>query len=540
MEEINTLQRRGMRMTHAQAGEINGKVPPQAPELEMSVLGALMLDKDALYGVIDKLHEGLFYKTEHQAIYAAIRMLVGAGKVVDILTVVEALRKEGKLEQAGGAFYVSQLTSHVASAAHLEYHISILAERFIQREVIRTSTESIREAYDDTCDAIELLDKSQKKLMEVSEKSFKKEGVSLEAILTEMQQTLLSKDPENYGILSGFVELDRLTSGFKPGTLIILAARPGMGKTACGLNMARNIAVDFKKPVAFFSLEMTGVELAMRLLLSESMIDSKKLQHPDSLTDDERARICDTIKELNSAPIYIDDTAGINIFELRSKCRRLQQRYGIKMVFLDYLQLMGSVNDGNRTRNREQELAIISRQLKEMSKELNIPVLAMAQFNRKVDDRPMQIPLLSDLRESGSIEQDADMVIAIHRLEACGIEQDDMGNSTHGQATLRVLKHRAGEKKTIEIRFDDRYMKFYDKPQNVVYDSKINIDVVNMGDASQPAREMDVDNDGNPVFPDSGIPPINDTTAPPILPPSYPPLQYPFNQMPPEGNALFS
>lgn len=504
MENANTYQKRQPRLTHVQAGEINGMVPPQALELEKSVLGALMLDQKALFGTIDKIHEGLFYKTEHQTIFAAIKMLVNDKHDVDLLTVVEELRKEGKLEQAGGAFYITQLTSNVVSAAHLEFHVMILTEKYIQREVIRTSTESIKEAYDETCDALELLDKSQKNLLEISEQSFKKDSASLDAILTEAKKTVLSDDPNKYSIPTGFIELDRLTSGFKPGTLIILAARPGMGKTACGLNMARNIAIEFNKPVAFFSLEMTGVELVLRLLSSEAMIEFRRLNNIDRLTNDEKDRLFDKARVLSKAPIYIDDTAGINIFELRAKCRRLQQKYGIQMVFLDYLQLMGSVNDGNRTRNREQELAIISRQLKEMSKELNIPVLAMAQFNRKVDDRPMQIPLLSDLRESGSIEQDADMVIAIHRLEACGIEQDDHGNSTHGQATLRILKHRAGEKKNIEICFEARYMKFFDKPQygkSVIFDSKMNADIKSNTNFDKLAGEREVDNDGNPVFP---------------------------------------
>lgn len=540
----STVQRRQTRMSYAQAGELNGMLPPQAVELEKSVLGALMLDQNTLYGFIDKLHEGLFYKSEHQAIFVAIRTLMSSYKDVDLLTVVEELRREGTLDAVGGAFYVAQLTSNVVSAAHIDAHIRILTEKYIQREVIRTSTESIREAYDESCDALELIDKSQKKLMEVSELSFKKDGSSLDSIMFEVEETLLSEEPDKYSIPSGFTELDRLTSGFQPGTLIILAARPGMGKTACALNMARNMAVDHNKPVAFFSLEMTAVELMARLLSAEAMIEARKLKRSANLTEEEREHLCDTITKLRGVPIYIDDTPGIGIFELRAKCRRMRQKYGIQMVFLDYLQLMGSVNDGNRTRNREQELAVISRQLKEMSKELNIPVLAMAQFNRRVDDRPMQIPLLSDLRESGSIEQDADIVIAIHRLEKCGIMEDEMGNSTKGMATLRILKHRAGEIANIDVRFDGRYVKFSNPPMpepvivdsamtneftrsgfsrkvrlaDVVVDLAMNKELTPNTDFDNPARELQVDNDGNPIFPNGGILPVEDNTPPPFVP----------------------
>ena len=317
--------------------------------------------------------------------------------------------------------------------------------------------------------------------MEISEKSFKRETFAIGGIMNEVGKTIFSDDNnDEYNIYTGFVELDRITSGFQPGTLIILAARPAMGKTACALTMARNIAVCFKKPVAFFSLEMTGVELIMRLLSAESEIPSNRLKKTASLTEQEKSRILQKMNKLNQAQIYIDDTAGLDIFQLRAKCRRLQARYGIKVVFIDYLQLMTTTGDVSRNRNREQELSIISRQLKEMSKELNIPVIAMAQFNRKVDDRPMGIPMLSDLRESGSIEQDADMVIAIHRLEKYGVDVDDKGNSTKGMATLRILKHRAGEIGNIDLMFEGKYVRFSNIPavrNNAESIPKSNLDI---------------------------------------------------------------
>lgn len=533
MENTTTQRKRAARMTFAQAAEMNGMVPPQAVDLEKSVLGALMLDQEALWGAMDKLHEGLFYKGENQTIFEAIRMLVNCGHEVDMLTVVEELRREGKLEQAGGAFYVSQLTANVVSAVHITYHIQILTEKYIQREVIRTSTENIREAYDETCDPLELLDKAQKNLMEVNDQSFRKDTVSLDGIMAEAEKTFLSEDKgEDYSIPSGFVDLDRITSGFQPGTLVILAARPAMGKTACALTMARNMAVGFNKPVAFFSLEMTGVELVSRLLSAEAEIPSNRLKRTVTLTNQEKSKLKQKLDELRRAPLYIDDTAGIDIFQLRAKCRCLRDRYKIRAVFIDYLQLMTSAGEVNRNRNREQELSNISRQLKEMSKELNIPVIAMAQFNRKADERPMGIPMLSDLRESGSIEQDADIVIAIHRMEKYGIDVDEKGNATRGMATLRILKHRAGAIGNIDLRFEGEYVRFSNIPvfeNTVVYDSKMNRDIVPNTGFDNPAKEMQYDNDGNPILP----PLVEDKTEPPA-PPANPP------QMPPDDDLPFA
>ena len=550
METITT-QRRPTRLTHVQAGEVNGMVPPQAVELEKSVLGSLMLDQDALFGHIYDMHEGLFYKEEHQIIFSAIRMLNNCNHEVDMLTVVEELRREGKLEQAGGAFYISQLTANVVSAAHMEYHLQILTEKFMQREVIRTSTESIKAAYDETCDAVELLDDAQKKLMEVSEKSFHRESKNMDALMTEAEQKFLTEDKaEDYSIQSGFIELDRYTSGFQPGTLIILAARPAMGKTACGLTMARNIAVDFKKPVAYFSLEMTGVELAARLLASEAEISANKLKKAAGLNKFEKKALGEKINELRQAPLYIDDTAGLDIFELRAKCRRLKQRYGIRMVFIDYLQLMTASGDISKNRNREQEISNISRQLKEMSKELDIPVLAMAQLSRRVEDRPLQVPQLSDLRESGSIEQDADIVLALRRPYKCGEEQDEHGNSTENLAELRILKHRSGDIGKVMLEFEGRFVRFSNIPvipQVMVVDSKMNKDITpnanfdgpSVRNPENPGKELQTDNDGNPVFVNGGLPPIEDNTPPSVIPSVDSSQQNLHNRMPQDNDLDF-
>ena len=538
METTATQKRRVPRMTYAQAGEINGMVPPQAVELEKSVLGALMLNQEALFGHIYDMHEGLFYKTEHQVIFSAIRMLVNCKHDVDMLTVVEELRREGNLEAAGGAFYVSQLTSNVVSAAHMEYHLQILTEKYMQREVIRTSTESIKAAYDETCDAVQLLDDAQKSLMEVSEKSFSRESQSMDALMSNAEKTFLSdKAEDDRSVLSGFMELDRRIAGFQPGTLVILAARPGMGKTACGLTMAKNIAVNFHKPVAYFSLEMTGDELVARLLSAEAGIPASKLRKSANLNKFEKDRLADRILALRKAPLYIDDSAGIDIFQMRAKCRRLKQRYGIKMVFIDYLQLMSGAPDANRNRNREQEISNISRQLKEMSKELEIPVLAMSQLSRKVDERPMAIPILSDLRESGAIEQDADIVMAIHRPEKYDIMVDDHGNSTANLANIHILKFRSGNPDICPLMFEGNYVRFRDFPvigEPVIIDSKMNAEIRPNDNFDNPAKELQVDNDGNPIFVNGGLPPIEDNTPPPVIPPAKPPQS--FNQMPPDDD----
>ena len=545
MENAITQRKRAPRMTYTQAGEINGTVPPQAVELEKSVLGALMLDEKARYGHIFDMHEGLFYKEEHQVIFSAIRMLVNSNHSVDMLTVVEELRREGKLEQAGGAFYISKLTENVVSAAHMEYHLQILIEKFIQREVIRTSTESIREAYDETCDAVQLLDDAQKKLMEVSEKSFSRDSQSMDALMSNAKKTFLSEKPEDdRSVLSGFMELDRRIAGFQPGTLIILAARPGMGKTACGLTMARNIAVDFHKPVAYFSLEMTGDELVARLLSAETEIPANKLRKSANLNRSEKEHMAEKIMNLRKAPLYIDDSAGIDIFQMRAKCRRLKQRHDIQMVFIDYLQLMNGAPDANKNRNREQEISNISRQLKEMSKELDIPVLAMSQLSRRVDDRPMAIPILSDLRESGAIEQDADIVMAIHRPEKYGMEQDDHGNSTANLANIHILKFRSGEPDVCPLMFEGKYVRFRDFPvirEPVIYDSKMNAEIKPNEKFDNPAKEPEYDNDGNPIFPNNGLPPTEDKTPPSVTPPHKTPQPYyPYGLMPQDDDLDFA
>ena len=470
-------------MTYDQAFGINGNTPPQAVSLEESVLGALMLDQAALINAIETLHVEYFYKPEHQAIYRAIRKLFEQSQPVDMLTVVERLRLDGELEAAGGAYAVSKLTENVVSAAHIEYHIRVLSEKFIQREMIRISTETITEAYDETTDVVNLLDKTEQRLMDINDKNFRSDYHPVSdfvSLATDQIEEAGQKEDGLSGLESGFIGLDRITAGFQPGTLVILAARPAMGKTACAMSMARNMAVDFKKPVAFFSLEMSGQELAMRLISSEARIKGDQLKK-GRLAAHEKEQLKVAAQRLSGAPLYIDDTPSLTIFELRAKARRLKQRYDIQMIFIDYLQLMQSGNADNRNGNREQEISMISRQLKALSKELNIPVLAMSQLSRAVENRVGNKPQLSDLRESGAIEQDADIVMFIYRPEYYNIYEDNSG-STLGMADIIVAKHRSGETGEVRLRFVSQFAKFENREPEGKY---------NMASGLQPNTAFD-------------------------------------------------
>lgn len=499
-----TIARRKERMSYRTAFDLNGNTPPQALDLEEAVLGALMLNSNALNATIETLHREYFYKPENQYIFDAIHKLFSESYPVDLLTVVERLRNDGTLEAAGGAYYVTQLTNNVVSGAHIEFHVRVLSEKFIQRELIRISTETITESYDPTTDVVSLLDITEQRLMDINDKNFRSDYKSLGTLVGEAIKMIDESQNSEEGVSgqpTGFVELDRMTSGFQPGTLIILAARPAMGKTAFALCMARNIAVEFNKPVAFFSLEMTGVELAMRLISSETSIESGKLKKGERLNDYEQQQLAEKSQTLNEAPLFIDDTPQLTIFELRAKCRRLKQQHpDLAMIFIDYLQLMQGSGD-NRNGNREQEISTISRQLKALSKELKVPILALSQLSRAVETRGGdKRPQLSDLRESGAIEQDADIVMFIYRPEYYKIDQYEDGTPTAGMADVILAKHRSGGTGDVHMRFIGKYTRFENReeanigttsfsmglPQNaefdaatgaVVIDSKMNDDV---------------------------------------------------------------
>lgn len=432
-----------------------GKMPPQALDLEMAVLGALMLERDAFTAVADLLTPESFYKDAHQRIFSAVYKLSVHDDPIDVLTVGEQLKAMGELEQVGGYPYLSQLTSRVASAAHIEFHARIIVQKHIQRKLIGVCTELQEMAYDDATDVADLIDKAQKSVFEIADGNVKKETAEISTIIEESIKGIVAAGERTDGISgvpSGFTALDEITSGWQKSDLIIIAARPAMGKTAFVLSMARNMAVLYNQPIAFFSLEMSSIQLVNRLISSETELGSEKIKN-GRLSEDEWKHLHAKIKDLVNAPIYVDDTPALSIFELRAKCRRLKQKYGIQAVFIDYLQLMTAGSDMRG--NREQEVSMISRQLKIIAKELNIPVLALSQLNRGVELRTgdSKKPMLSDLRESGAIEQDADMVLFIHRQEKYGITTDAQGNSTVGIADIIIAKHRNGALDDIQLRF---------------------------------------------------------------------------------------
>jgi len=441
----------------------HGKLPPQAVDLEEAVLGALMLEKEAVNTAIDILQPKSFYKDAHQKIYAAIQDMFGRSENIDILTITHELKNRGELEQVGGAYYITQLTNRVASAANIEFHARIIAQKFIQRELIRISSNIITDAYDETTDVFTLLDKAESNLFSVAEGNIKKSYDSMSTLVKEaINQIEIAKNQEEgvIGVPSGFTALDRVTAGWQPSDLVIIAARPAMGKTSYVLSLARNAAVDFNMPVAFFSLEMSSVQLVTRLISAESEISSEKLRS-GNLRNDEIQQIHSRITGLAEAPLFIDDSAGLSVFELRAKARRLKAQHDIQLIIIDYLQLMSG--SGDQKGNREQEISMISRSLKSIAKELNIPVLALSQLSRAVETRGGdKRPMLSDLRESGSIEQDADMVQFIHRPEYYGITEDEDGNPCNGRANIIIAKHRNGSVCDVHLKFVNELAKFQD------------------------------------------------------------------------------
>lgn len=459
--QTKTVKSRGVRA--ASSPMDIGRVPPQALDVEQAVLGAFMIDADALSNAVDILRtKNAFYDPKHQVIFEAISNISETSTPVDLLTVTEQLRKNGSLEIAGGAYYLSTLTNKIASAAHVEHHARIVVEKFIQREVISVSNRILKDAYDETKDVFEVLSKAEEGLFEIAQSNMKKDFDTMQSAMKEAM-TEIEKARENTdgvsGVPTGLRELDRVTSGWQRSDMIVIAARPAMGKTAFVLSMARNMAVDYNTPVAVFSLEMSSVQLVKRLISAEAEIDAEKLRK-GNIADHELQQIHTRISRLTKAPIYIDDTPGISIFELRAKCRRLKQKHNVQAIIIDYLQLMtggGNKNGGNR----EQEISHISRSLKEIAKELNVPVLVLSQLNRSVETRGGdKKPVLSDLRESGAIEQDADIVAFIHRPEYYGLHEDEEGNPTEGIGNIILAKHRNGSTGTVKLKFIGKFAKF--------------------------------------------------------------------------------
>ena len=450
-----------------------GKIPPQAIDLEEAVLGAMMIDKKGIDDVIDILHSDAFYEIRHQEIYAAIYELFQNSQPIDLLTVSSLLKKKGKLDLAGGDFYLIRLTQKVASSAHIEFHARIILQKYIQRKLISISSEIIESSYDETTDVFDLLDSAEAKLFEVTQGNLKKSsedaGSLVKQALKKIQE-IANKEGMS-GLASGFTKLDALTSGWQPSDLIIIAARPGMGKTAFVISMAKNMAIDFNHGVAVFSLEMSSVQLITRMISSETGLPSEKLRKGNlALHDWELLNY--KVKSLSDAPIYIDDTPSLSIFDLRAKARRLVSQHGVKIIIIDYLQLMTAGGNNNKgPGNREQEISTISRNLKALAKELEVPVIALSQLSRAVETRSAgsKRPLLSDLRESGAIEQDADIVSFIYRPEYYGMTEwdDDERSPCEGQGEFIVAKHRNGGLDNIRLKFTGHLAKFSDLEEGV-------------------------------------------------------------------------
>jgi replicative DNA helicase len=453
-------------MTIAEINAQYGKLPPQAIEVEEAVLGALMLERDAYVTVADILDTSSFYKDEHQKIFEAIKALSSNEKPVDLLMVTQELKNREQLDEVGGPGFITQLTRRVASAAHLEFHARIIAQKYIQRELIRVSSEIQAKSYDDTMDVDDLIDFSESSLFQVAERNIKKETVPIKPVLNEailqIEKARQRKDGLS-GVPSGFTALDRITSGWQKTDLIIIAARPSMGKTAFVLSMARNMAVEHNRATAIFSLEMSSIQLVNRLIAAETELGNDKLK-TGRLENYEWEHLNRKISSLEKAPIFIDDTPALSIFEFRAKCRRLKMQHDIQVVIVDYLQLMTAGTDNRGS--REQEVSTISRSLKAIAKELNIPILALSQLNRSVESREGKRPQLSDLRESGAIEQDADIVTFIHRPEYYGITEDDSGNSLIGVAEIIIAKHRNGATGDVHLAFKKELAKFSDMETN--------------------------------------------------------------------------
>jgi len=461
---------------------VKGKIPPQALDLEDVVLGAMMIDKKGVDTVIDILQPEAFYKQAHQHIYEAIIKLFENTEPIDLVTVSAQLRKDSKLDQVGGDFYLVQLTQKVSSSAHIEFHARIILQKFIQRSLIKISNEIIEEAYDETKDVFEMLDKAESKLYDVTQGNIKKSTETAQNLVIQAKKKIedIANKEGMSGVPSGFNDVDKLTSGWQPSDLVIIAARPGMGKTALTLSMARNIAVLQNIPVAFFSLEMSSIQLITRLISSETGLSSEKLR-TGKLEKHEWEQLNVKVSSLEKAPLFIDDTPSLSIFDLRAKARRLSSQHGIKLIIIDYLQLMTS-GGSSKTGNREQEISTISRNLKALAKELDIPVIALSQLSRAVETRGgSKRPLLSDLRESGAIEQDADIVSFIYRPEYYKIDEwdDEERTPSNGQAEFIVAKHRNGGLENIRLKFIGHLGKFdnldtFDTPFE--FQSKINSD----------------------------------------------------------------
>jgi len=442
--------------------------PPQALGVEEAILGAMMIDKKGLDEVIEILLPEIFYKPEHQEIFKVIKNLFHDAQPIYLYTISAQLKKEGKIEQIGGDFYLEFLTKKVVSSAHIEIYVRILQQKFILRSLIDISSNIIEKSYNDSIDVFELLSLAESNIFDITKNHIKKNYESSKSLIYQAIERI--KNVEGLGgVPSGFKQIDSITSGWQKSDFIVIAGRPGMGKTAFMLTMARNIVVDNTVPVVIFSLEMSSIQLITRLISSETGISSQKLRR-GQLSNSEWELLYKKVRYLEEAPLFIDDTPGLSVFDLRAKCRRLVSKRGVGLIFIDYLQLM-TVGSGNKTYNREHEISIISRSLKSIAKELDVPLIALSQLSRAVETRGgTKRPLLSDLRESGAIEQDADIVSFIYRPEYYGFSNWDTEDRSPciGEAEMIFAKNRNGVIDNIRLQYLNERAKFIDLEEYTV------------------------------------------------------------------------
>lgn len=460
-----------------------GKLPPRDTELEEIVLGACMLEKDAYMNVCDLLVADSFYDPVNKKIFEAITTLGVNQRPIDMMTVTEQLRRDGTLEEVGGALHIAELTARVYSSANLEFHAGIVAQKYLARRLITFAVNVETKAYDESNDIEDLLQETESQLFDISQNQLKREVTQIDPVINtalEQIQNAANNESGLSGLQTGYRDLDKITSGWQNSDLIIIAARPAMGKTAFVLSMAKNMAVDFNVPIAIFTLEMSNVQLIKRLISNVASLEGEKIKS-GRLSPDEEDRLNSRIRTIYGAPLYLDETPGLSITELRTKARRLVREKGVKMIMIDYLQLMNA--SGQKLGSREQEVSTISRSLKALAKELDIPIIALSQLNRSTESREDKRPVLSDLRESGAIEQDADIVCFIHRPEYyTRATQDGEGNNIKGLAYLIVAKHRSGGVGDVKLHFVSKYAKFenweegYEVMQETLAENKLKIE----------------------------------------------------------------
>ena len=486
-----------------------GRLQPQAPDMERAVLGAMMIDSDAYAMVCEMLRPESFYEPRNQMIYAAIRDLSIREKPIDVLTVTDQLAKNGTLEQVGGPVYISELSSRVASSVHIEYHASVIAQKATARQLIRFCGDIEGRAFDETTDVDELMQHAEGSLFELAQLNMKKDYTQIDPVIrnaVEVIQAAAKNKDGMTGVPSGFHKLDGITSGWQASDLIIIAGRPAMGKTAFALSMAKNIAADHHIPMAFFSLEMSNIQLVNRLIANCCEISGTKIQN-GQLRPDEWDRLDKRLPQLLGAPLYVDDTPGLSVFELQTKARRLVHEHHVGLIMIDYMQLMNA--NGMRFTSRQEEVSTISRSLKGLAKDLNVPIIALSQLNRGVESREGlegKRPQLSDLRESGAIEQDADMVLFVHRPEYYHLFKDDHGNDLHGKAEIIIAKHRKGATGIVLLDFRSEYTRFENKDDGMLQPSSS----TNGSDMGGEIIDSRMNNGMSDISPDMPFPPGGD------------------------------